>query len=734
MPFNIAQLEVLAEKTQLFLFIFSQEGKIIAFNKRCELLFPEGCDGIKGKNITDFVIDDDVQVFTDTISNLTVQQPKTNESFTFPSGKIGVLSLKFDFTLCDNLVYAAGIDTTEEYKEHRALITISKLTKTGAWYFNPKSKEMYWSQGCYFVKDLDPSTPMTRDLGASFYPEESRARVENYLDTLLRTKRPYEYTEKIITAKGVEKWVKVVAHPVIYKNEVVFVNGTIADITERYNYIEKLKYNEETKHLALKGIQSGLFDHIIPENEVYYSAEFKRMLGLPCNQNQVSEEAFRQMIHPEDVESAMQRHSENLNKPDNYYFNHYRLKDNSGEYRYYEVHGFRRKNDNGETIRMIGNLIDVHQRKVHEKTIEENKKRLQAMVNNGMDYVVLLNTKGEILMADEDSVKIIKRDFNVNPKESTCQFIDVIPISFKTTFAHFFNEAIKGKIVKEEIERVTPKGVNQWLEIKYIPIFDDQLKTDSVLITFHDITEEKLARIAIRDAHIKEQELSDLKSNILSNFSHEIRTPLNGIITISKLLLDDHSKEEKDQLKDYLQESQDRLLDTLDTLAGFSELETIQKNLQYTKQDINYVVETSHRDHKHLAKAKGLDYFLDLDESSPEALIDEGLFKTAIDHIINNAIKYTNTGSVRVKISTQESKKNIYIYIIDTGIGIGKKFLDKIFDPFIQESIGLSRKYEGTGIGLSLSKRYIEILGGEINVKSKLNKGTEFTIIIPKCL
>ncbi len=732
MPFTLDQFEILAEKTLHFLLVFEKDGRIIAYNNRCEILFPSEGSYMEGGYITDFIIDDDVPIFKNVISELSPKNALTSKSFSFATEKHGVLSLKFDLTFQNNLIYAAGMDTTEEYKEHRALMTISKLTKTGAWYFNPKNEEMYWSKGCYLIKGLDPDTPMTRELGASFYPKESRKRIEKYLDDLIKNKKAYEYTEKIITQQGEEKWVKVVAHPVTHKNEVIYVNGTIADITDRHDYIEKLRYNEETKNLALKGIQSGLFDHHIKKNEVFYSLDFRKMLGLPLDQDYVSEEVFRKMIHPKDVNDALQRHLDNLKKPGNHYYNHYRIKDKKGNYRYYEVHGFRRKNENGETVRMIGNLIDVHQRKLNERTIIEGKKRLQAIVNNGFAYTVLLDTNGKILITDKKSLKIIKNDFNVDPTKTDCLFIDVMPVNFKNSFTHTFNEALKGNTVKKEIERITNDGNTQWLESKYIPIFDDEYKINSVLVSFHDISERKLAEQAITSAHLKEQELSNLKSNILSNFSHEIRTPLNGIMTISNLILKDKYPEEQNQLLTYLEESKDRLLDTMNKLSNFSEINAIHDNLNFEEVDINYTVESSFREYKHMAEHKNLTYNLELDNESPQAKIDINLFRPALNNIIHNAIKYTKKGGVSIRINSNTSKKNIYIYIKDTGIGVDKKDYEKIFEPLIQGSAGISREYEGTGIGLSLSKRYIEILGGKIKLKSKLGKGTEFIIIIPK--
>ncbi|MEW7277426.1 PAS domain-containing sensor histidine kinase [Aquimarina sp. 2201CG1-2-11] len=386
-----------------------------------------------------------------------------------------------------------------------------------------------------------------------------------------------------------------------------------------------------------------------------------------------------------------------------------------------------------DVIRAIG--MDITKESLSNQALSitsESKKRLQAMVNNGFAYMLLLNTDGEILMTDKKSLSIIKRDFNVDPTLQTCRFIDVMPINFKNSFAHEFNEALKGNHVKKEIERITNKGNIQWLEAQYTPIFDQETIIDSVLVSFHDITEQKLAEIAIKESHIKEQELNNLKSNILSNFSHEIRTPLNGIMTLSKLIVDEQNQEEKIMLLRYLEESKNRLLDTINNLSNLSEVEAMKKNINLLKHDVNFTVETSFREYKHMAEAKNLSYNLVLDTTSPYIKIDNGLFKTALNNIIHNSIKYTNTGGIIVKVYSKKSKNNVYISVTDTGIGINRENLNRIFEPFIQESIGFSRKYEGTGIGLSLSKRYIEILDGEITVESKVGIGTEFCIIIPE--
>ncbi len=736
MAFTAEEFKILTEKTMLFLIIMDKTGKVHNVNTRTEILFSLPTKQIIGTSIFNFVLDDDELHFRKIISDLSNDSSQASDTFRFATLiSEGVLSLKFDFIYHNDLIYASGIDMTEENEEHSALITLSKLTKTGAWYFNPAKNQIYWSKECYILHDLDPKTPITREKGVSYYSAESRERIESYLDDLIRTGKPYDYTEEITTEKGTKKWVRVLGKPVMHNKKVIFVNGTIADITERQNYIEKLKYNEETKNLALRGIRSGIFDHHFDINATYYSTDFKKMLGLPTNEDFISIDLLQKLVHPNDLEAAKKRHIEEIKKKGNHYINHYRLRNKEGIYKHYEIYGYRKKDKRGRTTRMIGNLINVNQRKINEKIIAENQNRLSAMVNNSFAYTVLLDIKGEILMADDTSLHIIKRDFGVDPMTTPTRFINVMPVNFKNHFADSFNETIQGKEIKKEIERVTNKGAAQWLEVKYIPIYNHKEEVTTILVSFHDITESKSAELAVKEAHIKEQELSNLKSNILANFSHEIRTPLNGIITISNILLSEEEEpEEKKKLLEYLDQSKNRLLKTINNLSHYSEMETIQNNLEYEEYDINYLVETSYREYRHIAATKNLTYSLELDESCPVATIDKNLFHIAINNIIHNAIKYTEKGTVSVTIKATKKKNTIAIIIKDTGIGIDKTNLKKIFDPFIQESIGLSRKYEGTGIGLSISRKYIEILGGKITINSTLNKGSEFIILIPKSL
>lgn len=728
-------LRYLLQKTTLFFIILDKKGHIIQMNERCEACFSIDSNTALNIPLHNLVLDEDRAKLNQIITEIQERKSISNQHLKFSANTTeGFLGLKLDFSFDGECIHAIGVDISQEDKEHQILVSVSKFTKVAAWYYNPKTEELFWSKECYELHGIDPNDPSRKEKRQYSTYKGSRERIKKALQALMESKEPFDYIEKIPTLHQNEKFIHIIAEPVIFNGEVIFVNGTVTDVTEKQVYLEKLKHSEETKKLALKGIKSGLFDHLIETNLVYFSPSFRKMLGLSLEEDFLPEETFRKMIHPEDEEIAYKRHLDNLNKEGEYYFNYCRLKHIDGIYRHYEIHGYRKKDEHGKTIRMIGNLIDVNEKKLNEETILRNQSHLQAMINNGFVYTFLLDVNGYILMTDKASASVIEEDFKVNPNKTNCRFIDILPLNFKHTFAYSFNEALKGNTTSKETERITNKGNSQWLEVKYTPIPDHTGTVSAILVGFHDITERKMAELTIKESHIKEQELNSLKTNILSNFSHEIRTPLNGIMAISNLLITENDQQEREKLLEYLNDSKDRLLETITNLSNFSEVEAIKANLDLVICDANYTVETSYREYDHLAEAKNLEYKLILDESIPKVKINEDLFRTAFNNIIHNAIKYTHTGSIIITIFKDDSKENVCISIKDTGIGIEPENLEKIFDPFIQESIGMSRKYEGTGIGLSLSKRYIEILGGTISVMSEPSKGSEFLITLPLCL
>jgi signal transduction histidine kinase len=235
----------------------------------------------------------------------------------------------------------------------------------------------------------------------------------------------------------------------------------------------------------------------------------------------------------------------------------------------------------------------------------------------------------------------------------------------------------------------------------------------------------------LRNAKEMAEEMNRLKTNFLSNMSHEIRTPINGILGISQVI----ELESKDEtIREYVQlqkKSGRRLLETITSILSLSRIEAQKESLRLKVVDMNKVVAESATALEEIARYKGLKFKINQHTEEVLCLSDETMLYQVVNNIVGNAIKFTEVGEVNVVISICPNN-GVSIKVSDTGIGISKEFLPKVFNAFEQESMGHSRGYEGSGLGLSISKRYIELLGGEIVVESEKNKGSVFEILLPR--
>ncbi|MBL7859223.1 MAG: hypothetical protein JNM57_16140 [Cyclobacteriaceae bacterium] len=260
-----------------------------------------------------------------------------------------------------------------------------------------------------------------------------------------------------------------------------------------------------------------------------------------------------------------------------------------------------------------------------------------------------------------------------------------------------------------------------------------------VYLIYHYHQAYELARANIRrsvdemkKAKEMAEEMNRLKSNFLANMSHEIRTPINGILGISQVIEMETSSEEIKRYVQLQQQSGKRLLNTITSILNLSRLEAERDQLVLNIVEVNQLLRENTKPLEELARGKGLTFELRLDPDRLFCLADDNMLYQVLTNIIGNAIKFTEKGGITVTTGFDLKNFNrILILVEDTGIGISEEFLPRIFNPFEQESSGRNRSHEGSGLGLSITKRYLELLGGEIRIKSEKNKGSTFEIALP---
>lgn len=233
-------------------------------------------------------------------------------------------------------------------------------------------------------------------------------------------------------------------------------------------------------------------------------------------------------------------------------------------------------------------------------------------------------------------------------------------------------------------------------------------------------------------ARNKAEESDRLKTAFLANMSHEIRTPMNGILGFASLLKN-HGLS-KDLRLDYLriiEESGHRMLNIINDLIDISKIEAKQVKITHSDSNINEQLDYLYHFFKPEAENKGLQLFCRKTLPDEKAMIqsDKEKLYEVLSNLIKNAIKYTHVGTI--EFGYKLIPPLIEFYVKDTGIGIAKERQDAIFDRFVQADLNLTRSYEGAGLGLSIAKAYVEMLGGEIRVESETNKGSRFSFTLP---
>lgn len=245
-----------------------------------------------------------------------------------------------------------------------------------------------------------------------------------------------------------------------------------------------------------------------------------------------------------------------------------------------------------------------------------------------------------------------------------------------------------------------------------------------------DITERKSHEAMLRDAKEKAEEMARLKTAFLANMSHEIRTPLTSVLGYASLLAREVSQKQR-RFAELIIQSGRRLMDTLNSVLSLAQLEARRVELELLEadicQEVREVVQMLHT----AAEAKGLSLTFSAAPGAADtrAKLDRGAFSSVLQNLIGNAIKFTEKGGVEARV--ERDREHVYVHIKDTGVGIDASFLPHLFDEFRQESTGLSRSHEGNGLGLSITKRLTELLGGRIQVQSTKGHGSTFTVSFP---
>ncbi|NTW82647.1 MAG: PAS domain S-box protein [Chlorobiaceae bacterium] len=371
-------------------------------------------------------------------------------------------------------------------------------------------------------------------------------------------------------------------------------------------------------------------------------------------------------------------------------------------------------------------IHDITERKLAEKEL----KRLSVAIHQSPVVVAITDSLGNIEYINPTFTKLTGYTFEeVKGKNSRILQSGLMP---KELYENLWKTILSGKVWHGEFHNRKKNGELYWEDAFISAITDEKGTITSFVAVKEDITEKKKLWNELVAAKDKAEESDRLKTAFLANMSHEIRTPMNGIIGFTELLKEPHlTGQEQQEYIELIQQSGERMMNLINVIIEISRIDAKETVIELSETPLNELLERLYRSFIPKAENKGLQLNWNPGLSDHESTIetDAEKLEQIMTNLIQNALKFTHHGHITFGYTKKDDM--LEFYVDDTGVGIPEDMKEKIFDRFRQVDNSLSRLHEGIGLGLSITKTYIEMLGGGIHVEPCKCGGSKFFFTLP---
>lgn len=389
---------------------------------------------------------------------------------------------------------------------------------------------------------------------------------------------------------------------------------------------------------------------------------------------------------------------------------------------------------NNKYMGCLWRMVNITERRLKEQTIAEKEKKYRKILNNMNIGVLEVDNNDIILKAYEGFCELsgYSEEELIGQKAN-----DLFSADFNSEkLVDKENENRKlGLEGKYEIQFKKKSGDVIYVIVSASPIYNEKNEIIGSIGIHSDISQQKSDQINLQIAKKELEEARKHEKLFLANVSHEIRTPINGIVGMTHLLLDTKLQGKQKEYLENIKFSSEILMNLVSDVLDFSKIDAGEMHASNEVFSINNLLSGLFQIFKIRAMENDIDFSFKIGGNLPDSVISDSTFLSQIlINLLNNAIKFTEKGNISLELNLVHQIGNVYLteFIIeDTGIGMSDEQLGKIFDSYKQASNSIKNKYGGTGLGLNIVKKLVNILGGEIYAESKENVGSKFTFTIP---
>lgn len=766
------RLRIISQAIPDLIFVVDEDGRYIEVLADQKELLYKNIDDFKGRVIGEIFSEADTERFMRVIHKTIVERkPQRIEyGLNVPVGKRWFEGKTSPIDLVVNgkrtVVFVAR-DISERYEALTALHEselclkeAQELAHVGHWDFDLLKNELKFSDELYRILGLPKEQKMTSHLFLETVHPLDREYVKNSYKQSLEKNAPYDVVHRVLRPDGLVRIVHEKCRNVYDEfGTAIRTIGTVQDITEQrltekelQKYQENLEEIVENRTKEMEKARVKLEIEIIERKQT--EAELDRLLNMTAEGlayvdmehriHKVNKTFLKQWQLQEEyvigkkcwdilcepccnaegkVGSCILKDGKNIEIEESEFS--YTLKD--GSKKVFIKTTTPMFLPNGNLIGVLKGYRDITIR----KKAEEQLRKLSQVVEQSPVSVMITDRKGNIEYTNEYFHELT----GYGPDEVIGKNPRVLkgghlPRSF---YKELWDTILSGRTWKGDFLNKKKDGSVLWESASIAPIMDESDKITHFAAVKQDITPRKMMEKELLEAKESAEAAARIKSSFLANMSHEIRTPMNAVLGFLGLTLEDVELSEN-QRKNLgkAKRAAKGLLRLINDILDVSKLESGKLELEKVPFDLRKLLDTVILLLDITTEDKDLQLILDIASEVPEYVIgDATRLKQVLMNIAGNAVKFTEVGNVTIKVKTISKKDFLYFTVSDTGIGIPKERLSTIFEAFTQVDEVRSRRYGGTGLGTTISKQIVELMGGQIWVKSEVNKGSEFHFTIP---
>lgn len=581
---------------------------------------------------------------------------------------------------------------------------------------------------------------------------EDRDFVTKVIEDAIQNRKHCKVQYRMQDLDGKIRWLSTYCK--LYNNELgkcVKIVGVTQDITEYKEAQKALEESEQKFRLLAENANDAIWTMDKKGKFLYVSPSVKKLTGY--SPEEAMERSLWETLTPESLKNVipqMEDFFEKLQKgitPELVYVFEVEQYCKNGSIIWTEVVVNPLFDEKGEFRLFIGVTRNVSGKKIAETELKKQKKLMDNIFENAPISMMIINKERRIENINHSGIEAAHRK-----KEELVGLLGGEAFSCVNSFKGEGcgkNKECNQCPVRNAVMNTFITGENfHRLEGSLKIVHNGKISTHNLLIStvrfemrddvkvmlsIDDITENKNAEREILEAKLTAERANRIKSEFLATMSHELRTPLNAVIGYADLLLEETYGELNHKQRksiEHISTGGKHLLELINDILDLSKIESGKMELQYDKffvqdalRNVQYIVSP-------LAHKKNIQMEFSIEPDTLTLHADKSRFKQILYNLISNAVKFTPDGGL-VKINVYKKDSGIKVDVIDTGIGIHHEQLSKLFIPFNQLDSTDSRNYEGTGLGLSLVKKFVELHEGRVDVRSEVNKGSTFSFWIP---